>query len=123
MCFIARFSRVYKRALALDYPVAARAGGAPILRADRCTCTGPGRSLAFSLSLRYSLCQPTIEIAPPLSQDTWVLWTYQWHPPARGHYTLVARATDGTSQVQTSRWQSTVPNGGTGYPIIPVDLI
>jgi DMSO/TMAO reductase YedYZ molybdopterin-dependent catalytic subunit len=63
------------------------------------------------------------QLAPPLSQDTWVLWTYQWHPAARGHYTLVARATDGTGQVQTSRWQSTVPNGGTGYPIIPVDLI
>src|SRR5579885_2607544 len=63
------------------------------------------------------------QLAPPLSQDTWVLWTYQWHPAARGHYTLVARATDGTGQVQTSRWQSTVPNGGTGYPIIPMDLI
>ena len=63
------------------------------------------------------------QLAPPLSQDTWILWTYQWHPAARGHYTLVARATDGTGQVQTSQWQSTVPNGGTGYSIIPVDLV
>ena len=63
------------------------------------------------------------QLAPPLSQDTWVFWTYQWHPAARGHYMLVARATDGTGQVQTGQWQSTVPNGGTGYSIIPVDLI
>lgn len=62
------------------------------------------------------------QLAAPLSQDTWVLWTYQWQPGARGHYTLVARATDGTGQVQTSQKQGTVPNGATGYHIRTVDL-
>lgn len=62
------------------------------------------------------------QLAPPLSQDAWVLWTYQWHPATRGHYTLVARATDGTGQVQTSQRQGTVPNGATGYHIVPVML-
>lgn len=63
------------------------------------------------------------QLEPPLSQDSWVLWTYQWHPAVRGHYTLVARATDGTGQLQTSQQQGTVPNGATGYHIIAVDLV
>ena len=62
------------------------------------------------------------QLAAPLSQDAWVLWTYQWHPNTRGHYTLIARATDGTGQVQTSQKQGTVPNGATGYHIRTVDL-
>jgi DMSO/TMAO reductase YedYZ molybdopterin-dependent catalytic subunit len=63
------------------------------------------------------------QLAPPLSQDSWVLWTYQWQPTGRGHYTLLARATDGTGQTQTSQKQGTVPNGGTGYSTIPMDLV
>ncbi len=63
------------------------------------------------------------QLAPPLSQDTWVLWSYQWHPTARGHYTMIARSTDGTGQVQTSQQQGTVPNGATGYSIVSVDLV
>jgi hypothetical protein len=35
---------------------------------------------------------------------------------------LVARATDGTGQVQTSQQQGTVPNGATGYHRLAVDL-
>ncbi len=52
-----------------------------------------------------------------------MLWTYQWQPTARGHYTLLARATDGTGQTQTSQKQGTVPNGATGYSTIPMDLV
>ena len=63
------------------------------------------------------------QLAPPLSQDAWVFWTYQWHPSARGMYTMVARATDGTGQVQTSQRQSTVPNGATGYHTLSVTLV
>jgi DMSO/TMAO reductase YedYZ molybdopterin-dependent catalytic subunit len=63
------------------------------------------------------------QLAPPLSKDTWVLWTYAWHPTSRGHYTLFARATDGSGQVQTSQAQGTVPNGATGYHIIAMDLV
>lgn len=54
-------------------------------------------------------------LAPPLSPDAWVFWTYQWHPSMRNSYTLLARATDGTGLLQTSRNQGTVPNGATGY--------
>jgi DMSO/TMAO reductase YedYZ molybdopterin-dependent catalytic subunit len=62
------------------------------------------------------------QLDPPLSQDSWVLWTYQWHPIVRGQYTLVARATDGTGQLQTSQQQGTVPNGATGYHYVAVTL-
>ena len=40
---------------------------------------------------------------PALSQDAWVLWSWQWEPTLPGQYTLVARATDGTGQVQIGR--------------------
>ncbi len=63
------------------------------------------------------------QLAPPLSQDAWVLWTYQWQPLARGQYTLVARATDGTGQVQTSQKQGTIPNGATGYHMVQINLV
>lgn len=62
-------------------------------------------------------------LAPPLSQDSWVFWTYQWHPTTRGRYMLVARSTDGTGELQTSRVQGTVPNGATGYHTRTVTLI
>jgi DMSO/TMAO reductase YedYZ molybdopterin-dependent catalytic subunit len=54
-------------------------------------------------------------LQPALSQDSWVLWTWQWKVSAPGKYTLVCRATDGTGAVQTSQVQGTVPNGATGY--------
>ncbi len=54
-------------------------------------------------------------LQPALSQDSWVFWTYLWKPAARGKYMLAVRATDGTSMVQTSHKQGTVPNGSTGY--------
>lgn len=62
-------------------------------------------------------------LKPPLSQDAWVFWTYQWHPSTPGHYVLAARATDGTGQLQTSSVQGTVPNGATGYHFVSMDLV
>ena len=59
-------------------------------------------------------------LQPPLSQDAWVLWSWQWTPLLPGQYTLVCRATDGTGELQTSREQGTVPNGATGYDHVPI---
>ena len=64
--------------------------------------------------------QATLE--PPLSQDSWVLWSWQWTPLLPGQYTLEARVTDGTGAVQTSDKQGTVPNGSTGYHIVMVEV-
>lgn len=62
------------------------------------------------------------QLEPPLSQDSWVEWSWKWIPLLPGQYTLVARATDGTGEVQTSRKQGTVPNGSTGYHTVVVQV-
>jgi DMSO/TMAO reductase YedYZ molybdopterin-dependent catalytic subunit len=62
------------------------------------------------------------QLEPPLSQDVWVLWSWQWLPTLPGKYTLEARVTDGTGEVQTSHMQGTVPNGATGYHIVVVNV-
>jgi DMSO/TMAO reductase YedYZ molybdopterin-dependent catalytic subunit len=61
-------------------------------------------------------------LQPPLSQDTWVLWNWQWTPLLPGTYTLTVRATDGIGELQTSHKQGTVPNGATGYHEIQVQV-
>ena len=62
------------------------------------------------------------KLNPPLSGDSWVLWTWQWIPILPGQYTIIARATDGTGQMQASRMQGTVPNGATGYHSVKVQV-
>lgn len=62
-------------------------------------------------------------LQPPISQDAWVLWTWQWTPAQAGMYTVVVRCTDGTGQLQTSNVQSTVPNGGEGYHKVKVTVM
>jgi DMSO/TMAO reductase YedYZ molybdopterin-dependent catalytic subunit len=62
------------------------------------------------------------KLNPPLSGDSWVLWTWQWTPILPGQYTIIARATDGTGQVQTSQKQGTVSNGATGYHTVQVQV-
>jgi DMSO/TMAO reductase YedYZ molybdopterin-dependent catalytic subunit len=65
----------------------------------------------------------TATLMPPLSDQSWVLWNWTWTPAARGAYTLVVRATDGTGTLQTETPRSTVPNGGTGYQHLPVQIV
>lgn len=64
----------------------------------------------------------TAKLNPPLSEDSWVMWTWQWVPDLPGQYTIVARSTDGSGQLQTSQKQGTVPNGATGYHTIQVQV-
>jgi DMSO/TMAO reductase YedYZ molybdopterin-dependent catalytic subunit len=54
------------------------------------------------------------QVRPPADKYTWVLWTYPW-APAKGAYTIVARATDGKGVVQPARETDTYPDGATGY--------
>jgi hypothetical protein len=55
------------------------------------------------------------QLKNPLSNLTWALWAYEWEPSSLGEYTILARATDGNGQVQTSAQTPTFPNGATGY--------
>jgi DMSO/TMAO reductase YedYZ molybdopterin-dependent catalytic subunit len=56
----------------------------------------------------------------PLTDQSWILWTWIWRPAAPGVYTIVARATDGTGKLQTKARRGTVPNGATGWHEINV---
>ena len=53
-------------------------------------------------------------LRPALGKYTWVQWTYPWQA-AKGEYSLVVRATDGTGAVQTADKNPTYPDGATGY--------
>jgi DMSO/TMAO reductase YedYZ molybdopterin-dependent catalytic subunit len=61
-------------------------------------------------------------LVPPLSDQSWVFWTWLWTPTGPGTYTLMARATDGTGMVQTETQQGTVPAGATGWPQVSVQV-
>ena len=57
----------------------------------------------------------------PLSNFTWVLWTYSWRP-GQGQYTLKVRARDGVGQLQTANDSGSFPSGATGYHTIRVTV-
>ena len=61
-----------------------------------------------------------VELKPAISDITWRLWAYDWHPASTGTYFIYARATDGTGALQTSQDQGNFPNGATGYAITTV---
>ena len=59
-------------------------------------------------------------LAPPLSDQTWVLWNWTWRPTTPGTYTLIARTTDGSGKLQTAQKRGTVPDGATGWHAVNV---
>jgi len=61
-------------------------------------------------------------LQPPLSDQTWVFWSWEWRPAAKGAYTLVVRATDGTGTTQTPVARGTVPDGSTGWHRVNVTV-
>lgn len=62
------------------------------------------------------------DIAAPLSPYAWLFWSYDWAVPARGRYTLVVRAIDGSGSLQTSLEQEPSPDGATGLHEITVTV-
>jgi len=61
-------------------------------------------------------------VKDPLSDNTWVLWTADWNPPAAGNYSLQVRATDKTGATQTATMAAPFPGGATGYCIVDVGV-
>jgi len=61
-------------------------------------------------------------LALPLSPYSWVFWTYQWVPQRLGDHRLIARATDGTGQVQSSIEQDPFPDGASGFQEVIVSV-
>lgn len=62
-------------------------------------------------------------LKPPTSSLAWTLWAYEWHPQSKGEYAILARATDGGGQTQTSEPSDTFPNGATGYAFSNVNVV
>lgn len=61
---------------------------------------------------------PAVLELPPLSNLTWVLWTFDWTPPGSGSFKIVARAVDGAGTSQDSNVAPPFPNGSSGYDAI-----
>jgi DMSO/TMAO reductase YedYZ molybdopterin-dependent catalytic subunit len=57
-------------------------------------------------------------LKPALGPYTWLLWHYDWRDlPKSGLVRILARATDGAGEVQTSIATPPFPSGATGYPL------
>jgi len=60
-------------------------------------------------------------LAPVVSVDTWVQWSYAWTATA-GEHTLRVRATDSSGQTQTSTPAPPAPDGATGWHSVQVTV-
>ncbi len=58
----------------------------------------------------------------PRSPYSWVLWAYEWTPPSTGTVNIVARAYDGTGQVQDQTVTQPFPDGASGYQSVQVTV-
>ncbi|MFF5179584.1 molybdopterin-dependent oxidoreductase [Micromonospora sp. NPDC000316] len=61
------------------------------------------------------------ELAPTVSVDTWVQWSWRWDATP-GEHRLQVRATDATGETQTERTQGVVPDGATGWHTVTVNV-
>jgi DMSO/TMAO reductase YedYZ molybdopterin-dependent catalytic subunit len=62
-----------------------------------------------------------VQLSPPLSPFTWVLWRAPWTPRGEGAYSLQVRARDGRGDLQSSGAAPSFPNGASGYHTIRVN--
>ncbi|MFJ6165317.1 molybdopterin-dependent oxidoreductase [Micromonospora orduensis] len=61
------------------------------------------------------------ELAPTVSVDTWVQWSWRWDATP-GEHRLQVRAADATGETQTERRQGVVPDGATGWHTVTVTV-
>ncbi len=61
-------------------------------------------------------------MAPPLSRHSWVMWTYEWKPARRGDFRILARATDGTGERQSTQEHPPFPDGSSGIQEVIVSM-
>ncbi|WP_346538253.1 molybdopterin-dependent oxidoreductase [Micromonospora sp. DPT] len=60
-------------------------------------------------------------LAPTVSVDTWVQWSWRWDATP-GEHTLQVRATDAAGETQTGREQPVEPDGATGWHTVKVTV-
>ena len=61
-------------------------------------------------------------LEPTLSPYAWVFWSSSWEPRFAGDYRILARATDGTGELQSSTEQAPFPDGATGLQEVIVSV-
>ena len=62
-------------------------------------------------------------LAPSLSAYSWVMWSYPWEPQKPGDCHILARATDGTGEQQSSQEDPPFPDGASGLQEVIVSII
>ncbi|MFC4104896.1 molybdopterin-dependent oxidoreductase [Micromonospora zhanjiangensis] len=60
-------------------------------------------------------------LAPTVSIDTWVQWSWRW-PATPGEHTLQVRATDATGDTQPEHRTDVAPDGATGHHTVRVTI-
>ncbi|SCL13119.1 DMSO/TMAO reductase YedYZ, molybdopterin-dependent catalytic subunit [Micromonospora rhizosphaerae] len=60
-------------------------------------------------------------LAPTVSADTWVQWSWRWDATP-GEHTLQVRATDADGQTQTGQQRPVAPDGATGWHTVKVTV-
>ena len=78
-------------------------------------------SVELSMDGGQSWGPATIDYAP--SKVAWTMWHVDWQPSGPGEYVLLARATDGTGELQTTHRQGTAPAGATGIHKVKARIV
>ncbi|WFE32119.1 sulfite oxidase [Micromonospora sp. WMMD975] len=60
-------------------------------------------------------------LAPAVSSDTWVQWSWRWDATP-GEHTLAVRATDAAGETQPERRSPVAPDGATGWHTVKVTV-
>ncbi|WP_433283391.1 molybdopterin-dependent oxidoreductase [Micromonospora sp. CA-244673] len=60
-------------------------------------------------------------LAPTVSVDTWVQWSWRWDATP-GDHTLQVRATDASGETQPEQRRPVAPDGATGWHTVPVKV-
>jgi DMSO/TMAO reductase YedYZ molybdopterin-dependent catalytic subunit len=84
---------------------------------------GPESISEVQLSFDKEKTWVSVEIEPPLSLYTWVIWNYDWQPPIPGKHMVAVRAIDTKGKIQTSEITRPQPAGATGLHSIVLDVL
>lgn len=62
-------------------------------------------------------------LVPPLSANSWTLWSLRWAAPRGGQFVLKVRATDGLDRVQVAEARQSFPDGATGWHTATIRVV
>ncbi|MCO5176797.1 MAG: molybdopterin-dependent oxidoreductase [Thermomicrobiales bacterium] len=78
---------------------------------------------AVELSFDGGTSWQAVDEIQQISALSWVIWRSTWNAQTAGAYRVLARATDGNGEVQTSSRRDPIPSGATGYHSIEIGVI